>query len=410
MSALGEADPEVYAAVQGEEARQRDQVILIASENTVSRAVREAAGSVMTSKYAEGYPGRRYYGGCQFVDEAERLAQDRARRLFGAEHVNVQPHSGATANTAVYFALLEPGDGILSMDLNHGGHLSHGHPKNYTGRFYRIARYGVHPDTERIDMEEVARAAAEHRPRLIIAGASAYSRLIDFEGFRRVADGVGALLMVDMAHVAGLVAARLHPDPVPWAHVVTTTTHKTLRGPRGGMILCKEDHARAIDSALFPGIQGGPLMHLVAAKAVALKEALAPSFRDYQARVLANARSMAAAMAEGGCRVVSGGTDNHLFLVDLRPLGVTGKDAEAALGAAGITVNKNLIPNDPAKPTVTSGLRIGTPTVSSRGMGEPEVRQVAAWICEAIRRREDAAFLEGLRREVAALCARFPLP
>ena len=366
--AIHERDTEVYAAIQAEMKRQRQNVELIASENYVSRAVREAQGSVLTNKYAEGYPGKRYYNGCEFVDEVERLALERAKQLFGAEHANVQPHSGSGANMAVYFAMLQPGDTILAMSLAAGGHLTHGHKLNFSGRFFNVVPYGVDPGTERIDYDAVEKLAAEHKPRMICAGASAYSRIIDFKRLRAIADSVGALLMVDMAHIAGLVAAGFHPSPVPYADFATTTTHKTLRGPRGGLILCKEAFAADIDKQVFPGIQGGPLMHVIAAKAVCFLEALQPSFKEYARQVVANAQTLAAELEKAGLRIVSGGTDNHLMLADLTPLGVTGKDAATALDQALITVNKNAIPFDKQKPFVTSGIRLGTPAVTTRGM------------------------------------------
>jgi glycine hydroxymethyltransferase len=408
-AALRETDPELYGWVVRERERQSRGLELIASENFVSRAVLEAAGTVLTNKYAEGYPGRRYYGGCEFVDEAERLAQSRARELFGAEHANVQPHSGTTANMAVYFAMLKPGDKLMGMDLTCGGHLTHGHRLSYSGRDFNVVSYGVDRESERIDYGEVERLARSARPKLIICGASAYSREIDFARFRRIADIVDALLMADVAHVAGLIAAGLHPSPVPHCDFVTTTTHKTLRGPRGGLILCKQEHARAIDRALFPGIQGGPLMHVIAAKAVAFHEAASEAFRDYQRRIVGNARRLAAALAERGYRIVSGGTDNHLFLVDLRSAGITGKVAEKALETAGITVNKNTIPYDPEPPLVTSGIRLGTPALTTRGMDEAAMDEVAELIVEALAHPDDEAALAGVRRRVEELCARFPL-
>ncbi len=401
---LSDADPELAAAIAGECERQQTQIELIASENIVSRAVLEAQGSVLTNKYAEGYPGRRYYGGCEFVDAAERLAIDRAKRLFGCGFANVQPHAGAPANQAVFLALLKPGDPILGMSLAAGGHLTHGAPPNISGKWFRAATYGVRAEDARIDFAEVERQAETHRPRLIIAGGSAYPRIIDFARFRAIADRIGAYLMVDMAHFAGLVAGGAHPSPLPYAHVVTTTTHKTLRGPRGGMILTNDaEIARRIDSAVFPGLQGGPLMHVIAAKAVALGEALQPSFAAYAHAVVANAQILAATLAAGGLAIVSGGTDTHLLLVDLRPLGLTGRDAEQALERAGITCNKNGIPFDPQKPTVTSGIRLGSP-----------VRQVGEWIAELLRglARDpggNAPVEARVRRGVAALCARFPI-
>ena len=412
---LSSADPELAAAVAGELRRQQTQIELIASENIVSRAVLEAQGSVLTNKYAEGYPGRRYYGGCEFVDAAERLAIERAKQLFHCGFANVQPHAGAPANEAVYLALLQPGDAILGMSLAAGGHLTHGAPPNISGKWFRAATYGVRAEDARIDFDEVERQAETHRPRLIIAGGSAYPRIIDFARFRAIADKVGAWLMVDMAHFAGLVAGDVHPSPLPHAHVVTTTTHKTLRGPRGGMILTDDpDIAKRIDSAIFPGLQGGPLMHSIAAKAVALGEALQPSFRDYARAVVENAQILAATLAAGGLAIVSGGTDTHLLLVDLRPLGLTGRDAEQALERAGITCNKNGIPFDPQRPTVTSGVRLGSPAATTRGFGVAEFRKVGDWIGEVLRALAnqpggDTAVEQRVRQSVAALCARFPI-
>jgi glycine hydroxymethyltransferase len=409
---LEAADREVFDAIERERQRQNRGIELIASENFVSRAVLEAAGSVLTNKYAEGYPGRRYYGGCEHVDEVERLAIARAKELFGAEHVNVQPHSGTSANMAVYFAVLRPSDTLMGMDLASGGHLTHGHPLSYSGRDFRVVSYGVDRETERIDYDEVARVADRERPKLIVCGASAYSRVIDFERFRAIADAVGALLMADIAHIAGLVAAGLHPSPLPHAHFVTTTTHKTLRGPRAGMVMCKEEFAKDLDRAVFPGLQGGPLMHIIAAKAVALKEALAPSFREYQRRIVANAARLAGRLMEKGFRVVSGGTDNHVFLLDVTAAGardLTGKQAEATLEAAGITVNKNAIPFDPKPPLVASGVRIGTPAVTTRGMGESEMDEIGDRIAEVLADPEDAQVRSQVRGRVEALCERFPL-
>ncbi len=406
---LKAVDPEVHQAIADERARQNLGLELIASENFVSRAVLEAAGSVMTNKYAEGYPGRRYYGGCEFVDVVERLAIERARQLFGAEHVNVQPHSGTSANMAVYFGFLKPGDKLMGMDLSSGGHLTHGHRLSYSGRDFRVVAYGVDRETETIDYDQAERLALEERPKLIICGASAYSRVIDFARFRAIADQAGALLMADIAHIAGLVAAGVHPSPIPHCDFVTTTTHKTLRGPRAGMVMCREQFAKDLDRAVFPGIQGGPLMHIVAAKAVALKEALTPEFRDYQRQIVANARALAARLAGHGLRIVSGGTDNHLFLVDVTKAGSTGKVAEKSLEAAGITVNKNTIPYDPNPPLVASGIRIGTPALTTRGMREPEMDQVGDFIAEVLRAPEDAGVHEGVRAKVRALCERFPL-
>ncbi|MDI3538609.1 MAG: glycine hydroxymethyltransferase [Bacillota bacterium] len=409
MGSLQKVDPEIAEAIALELKRQRERLELIASENFVSLAVLEAQGSVLTNKYAEGYPGRRYYGGCEFVDIAERLARERACRLFGAEHANVQPHSGAQANTAVYFAALNPGDTILGMRLSHGGHLTHGHPINLSGKWFRIVDYGVDKDTGRINYDEVRAIARRERPRLIVAGASAYPRIIDFHAFRAIADEVGALLMVDMAHIAGLVAAGLHPNPVPVADYVTSTTHKTLRGPRGGLILCPERNAQAIDKAVFPGIQGGPLMHVIAAKAVAFKEALAPEFKAYQERIVANAQALAKGLVERGFTLVSGGTDNHLLLVDLRPQGLTGMEAERILDEIGITANKNAIPYDPESPFVTSGLRLGTPAVTTRGLMPKDMAEVADIIALALTRRYEPGIKEKLRGRVRELCAAYPL-
>lgn len=407
---LRQVDPEVADAILKETRRQGQKIELIASENFVSQAVLEAQGSVLTNKYAEGYPGRRYYGGCEFVDIVETLAIERAKKLFGAEHVNVQPHSGAQANTAVYFALLEPGDVVMGMNLAHGGHLTHGHPMNLSGRFYKIVPYGVSRETETIDYDEVAEIAKANSPKLIVAGASAYPRIIDFARLREIADSVGAMLMVDMAHIAGLVAAGLHPSPVPYADFVTTTTHKTLRGPRGGMILCKKEYAKRIDSAVFPGTQGGPLMHVIAAKAVALKLALQPEFAEYQRQTVANAKALAAALVAEGFDLVSGGTDNHLMLVNLINKGLTGKDAEKALDEVGITVNKNAIPFDPQKPFISSGIRLGTPAVTSRGMKEPEMKEIASMIAEVLNGMKSGTLdKQAVAAQVQTLCARFPL-
>lgn len=400
-------DPELGGAVLDEYDRQRGGIELIASENVVSDAVLLAAGSILTNKYAEGYPGHRYYGGCACVDVAENLAIERAKKLFGAEHVNVQPHSGAQANTAVYFALLEHGDTVMGMNLAHGGHLTHGSPVNYSGKSYRFVPYGVAEETGRIDYDEFERIANECRPKLIVAGASAYPRIIDFERMARVAHSVGAYFMVDMAHIAGLVAAGLHPSPVPYADVVTTTTHKTLRGPRGGMILCREDLGKAIDKAIFPGTQGGPLMHIIAAKAVCFGEALRPEFKAYQQRILDNAKTLAETLVAEGFDLVSGGTDNHLMLVDLRGMGITGKELERRLDTVHITVNKNAIPFDPEKPFVTSGIRIGTPAVTSRGMGAEEMKTIGRLI--ALCAKDYEAQADYIRAEVAKLCERFPL-
>jgi glycine hydroxymethyltransferase len=405
-SDLARTDPEVYRALQNELERQRFSIELIASENFASRAVLEAQGSVLTNKYAEGYPRRRYYGGCQWMDVIEDLARERLKKLFGAEHVNVQPHSGTQANMAVYFAVLQPGDTILSMSLAHGGHLSHGHPASVSGKLYKIISYGVARETEQIDYSEVRRLALEHRPKLIVCGASAYPRLIDFQRFREIADEVGAYLMADIAHIAGLIAGGVHPSPLPWADFVTTTTHKTLRGPRGGAILCRKEFAEILDKAVFPGSQGGPLMHVIAAKAVAFGEALRPEFREYQRAIVANARALAEALAREGFRIVSGGTDTHLLLVDVRPL--TGAEAERLLEEVGVTVNKNTIPFDPHKPTVTSGIRLGTPAVTTRGMGLREMAEIAEIIARMLRERTDAA-RAAARARVRQLCERFPL-
>jgi glycine hydroxymethyltransferase len=409
MKHLAETDPDIAQAIRHEINRQEEGLELIASENFVSLAVLEAAGTVLTNKYAEGYPGKRYYGGCEFVDVAESLAIDRAKQLFGADHVNVQPHSGAQANMAVYMAVLKPGDTILGMNLAHGGHLTHGHPLNFSGQYFKIVPYGVTAADERIDYDEVARLALEHKPKLIVVGASAYPRRIDFARIRAAADAAGALMMTDMAHIAGLVAAGEHPSPVPHSDFVTTTTHKTLRGPRGGMILCRGAFAKDVDRALFPGVQGGPLMHIVAAKAVCLKEALAPAFRTYQQQIVKNAARLAAALAGAGFRLVSGGTDNHLMLVDVFSRGLTGKVAEAALGKAGITVNKNAIPFDKNPPMVASGIRIGTPAVTTRGMCESEMDTIGALIARVLASPDDEAVQVAVRAEVEALCRRFPL-
>jgi glycine hydroxymethyltransferase len=406
---LKAVDPEVYQAIAEERSRQNFGLELIASENFVSRAVLEATGSVMTNKYAEGYPGRRYYGGCEFVDVAERLAIDRARQLFGAEHVNVQPHSGTSANMAVYFGFLKPGDKLMGMDLSCGGHLTHGHRLSYSGRDFQVVAYGVDRESERIDYDEVERIAMQERPKLIVCGASAYSRTIDFERFGAIAEKAGALVMADIAHIAGLVAAGVHPSPVPHCHFVTTTTHKTLRGPRAGMVMCKEQFAKDLDRSVFPGIQGGPLMHVIAAKAVSFKEALTEEFRDYQRQIVANAKRLAERLIERGFRIVSGGTDNHVFLLDVAAAGLTGKIAEKALEAAGITVNKNTIPYDPNPPLVASGIRIGAPALTTRNMREPEMDQVGDFIAEVLRAHDDGAIHERVRGQVRELCERFPL-
>lgn len=401
-------DPEVAEAIAKEEGRQRNKIELIASENFVSRAVMAAQGSVLTNKYAEGYPGKRYYGGCEYVDIVEDIARERVKKIFGAEHANVQPHSGAQANTAVYFAILKPGDTVLGMNLSHGGHLTHGSPVNISGMYYNFVAYGVNQETERIDYDFVRNLAHEHKPKLLVAGASAYPREIDFAKLREIADEVGAYLMVDMAHIAGLVAAGLHQNPVPYAHFVTTTTHKTLRGPRGGLILCKQEFAQAIDKAIFPGIQGGPLMHVIAAKAVAFGEALKPEFVEYQKRIVENAKVLAESLSQKGFRVVSGGTDNHLMLLDVRSKGLTGKEAEHILDEVGITVNKNTIPYDPASPFVTSGIRIGTPAVTSRGMNTQAMERIAEAINIALTERNETG--EAKAREIVErLCEEFPL-
>ena len=408
MKSLAQFDPEIFGAIEAEKTRQMEVIELIASENLVSEAVLEAAGSVMTNKYAEGYPAHRYYGGCQCVDVAEDLARDRAKEIFGADHANVQPHSGSQANTGVYFACLKPGDTVLGMNLSHGGHLTHGSPVNLSGKYYSFVAYGVDRKTELIDFDVVRSLAIEHKPKLIVAGASAYPRTLDFAAFRSIADEVGALFMVDMAHIAGLVAAGLHPNPVPHAQFVTTTTHKTLRGPRGGMILCAAEWANAIDKAIFPGIQGGPLMHIIAAKAVAFKEALLPSFKDYQRQILNNAKALADELMARGYRLVSGGTDNHLILVDLTPKGITGREAEVLLDEVGITVNKNGIPFDTKKPTVTSGIRIGTPAITTRGMKEAEMKVIARLIDETLTSGGNEQAKKRAAAEVKELTGDFP--
>jgi glycine hydroxymethyltransferase len=427
MSLIEKQDPELFEAMRLETARQRDNLELIASENYCSRAVMEAAGSVLTNKYAEGYPGKRYYGGCEFVDMAENLARERAKALFGSDHANVQPHSGSQANMGVYFAAIHPGDTILGMNLSHGGHLTHGSPVSFSGRLYNVVSYGVNRETETIDYDELARIARESRPKIIVAGASAYSRVIDFARFRAVADEVGALLMVDMAHIAGLVAVGLHPSPIKLAHFTTTTTHKTLRGPRGGMIFVGRDAdntigamtpkgdrpklwSELVDSSVMPGIQGGPLMHIIAAKAIALKEAQSPDFAVYMRKVVENAKAMAAALGAGGGRIVSGGTDNHLMLVDLGGLGITGKEAEKWLDEANITVNKNGIPFDQKGPFVTSGIRVGTPALTTRGMGVPEMEEVAGNIMEVLKAKGETKVIAAVKERVLRLTARFPLP
>ncbi|MBR2504390.1 MAG: serine hydroxymethyltransferase [Elusimicrobiaceae bacterium] len=402
-------DPEVFAAISSELTRQRHKLELIASENFTSLAVMQAQGSVLTNKYAEGYPAKRYYGGCEHVDTVENLAIERAKKIFGAEHANVQPHSGAQANMAVYFALLQPGDTVLGLNLSHGGHLTHGHPMNFSGKLYNIVAMNVRQDTEEIDYEEAARLAKEHKPKLIFAGASNYSRVFDWKKLREIADSCGAYLACDVAHYAGLIAAGEYPNPVPYADVVTTTTHKTLRGPRGGLILCKESLAKAINSSVFPGVQGGPLMHVIAAKAVCFGEALTPAFKEYQHQVMLNAKALAKALQDKGYRLVAGGTDSHVMCLDLRAKGITGKVAEAALDKAGITANKNTIPFDPEKPFVTSGLRIGTPAVTTRGMKEEDMAQVAEFIDRAITHHEDEAYLAGVAQEVENFLEKYPL-
>ncbi|SET24000.1 glycine hydroxymethyltransferase [Salinibacillus kushneri] len=409
MEHLKNVDPEITEALKKEKKRQQDKIELIASENFVSEAVMEAAGSVMTNKYAEGYPGRRYYGGCEYVDIAENLARDRAKQLFGADHANVQPHSGAQANMAVYFTILEPGDTVLGMNLNHGGHLTHGSPVNFSGTQYNFVDYGVDNESEQIDYEAVLAKAKEVQPKLIVAGASAYPREIDFAKFREIADETGAYLMVDMAHIAGLVATGLHPNPVPYAHFVTTTTHKTLRGPRGGMILCQEAFAKKLDKSVFPGIQGGPLMHIIAAKAVAFKEALEPDFKTYSQQIIDNAKRLGESLTNEGVRLVSGGTDNHLLLLDLRPLELTGKVAEKALDDVGITVNKNTIPFDPESPFVTSGIRIGTAAVTTRGFDLEAMDEIAAIIALTLKNTDNEEKLQEAKERVEALTAKYPL-
>jgi glycine hydroxymethyltransferase len=408
--ALRRVDPEIFNAIAAEEKRQRDNIELIASENFTSRAVMEAQGSVLTNKYAEGYPRRRWYGGCENVDTAEQLAIDRAKRLFGCEHVNVQPHSGAQANMAVYFAMLKPGDKILAMNLAHGGHLTHGHPANFSGKFYTVSQYGVSEKTEQIDYDALQKQAEEVRPAMITAGASAYPRIIDFPRLRQIADSVGAILFIDMAHIAGLVAGGEHPSPIPHAQFVTTTTHKSLRGPRGGIVMCKEEFAKQIDATVFPGVQGGPLMHVIAAKAVCFHEALQPQFREYQRQVVLNAKALAAGLAKHGYRIVSGGTDNHLMLVDLRPKDLNGKEAQEVLDRAGITVNKNAIPFDTSSPFKPGGIRVGTPAVTTRGMKEEEMLEIADLVAEALEKRSDPEALENVRKKVLYLTGRFPLP
>ena len=407
---LRKADPEIFDTIQAEEKRQRDGIELIASENFTSRAVMEAQGSCLTNKYAEGYPGKRWYGGCENVDVVEQLAIDRAKQLFGADHANVQPHSGAQANMAVYYSAIKHGDRILTMNLAHGGHLTHGHPANFSGKFYQVTHYGVDEKTEQLDYDELARLAEETKPAMITAGASAYPRLLDYPRLREIADAVGALLFIDMAHVGGLVAGGQHPSPIPHAHFVTTTTHKTLRGPRGGIVLCQEQFAKSIDSMLFPGIQGGPLMHVIAAKAVCLHEALQPAFRDYQRQVVVNAKALAAGLAKHGWRLVSGGTENHLMLVDLRPREINGRQAQEVLDKAGITVNKNAIPFDTYPIFRPGGIRIGTPAVTTRGMKEEEMLDIADFINDALEKRDDDAALSKIHDTVREMMRQFPLP
>ena len=406
---LDSVDPQIADLLRDEARRQATGLELIPSENLVSEAVLEAMGSIFTNKYAEGYPGKRYYGGCEYADKVEQLAIDRAKELFGAEHANVQAHSGTSANVAVYMATLKPGDTVLGMNLSHGGHLTHGHPLNFSGRMYKFVAYGVRQEDERIDYDEIEKLAHEHKPRMIVAGASAYSRIIDFERMGKIAKAVDALFFVDMAHIAGLVAAGVHPSPVPHADIVSTTTHKTLRGPRAGMVLCRAAYAKEIDRLTFPGMQGGPLVHMIAAKAVCFKEAMEAGFRDYQKQVVTNAQALAASIAKQGFRIVTGGTDNHLFLIELHSRGLTGSDAEKALDRAGITVNKNAIPFDPLPPMKAGGIRLGSPSITTRGMREPEMEQIGAWIAEVLVRIGDAATEQRVRKQVAELAARFPI-
>ena len=407
--ALAEVDPQIAEAIRTETERQNNTLELIASENHVSRAVLTAMGSVFTNKYAEGYPGKRYYGGCGPTDVVETIAIDRAKQLFGAEHANVQPHSGSQANMAVYFAMLKPGDTIMGMDLAHGGHLTHGHPLSYSGRDFKVVAYHVRKEDERIDYDEMEKLAREHKPRMVIAGASAYSRVIDFKRIREICDRSGSLMMVDIAHIAGMVATGLHPSPVPYADFVTTTTHKTLRGPRAGLVLCKEQYAKDLDRAVFPGVQGGPLVHIIAAKAVAFAEALTPEFKEYQSQILRNAKALAQAVGDQGFRIVSGGTDNHLFMTDVFSKGITGKDGQNMLEAANITVNKNTIPFDTQKPMVASGLRIGTPAVTTRGLREPEMKTIATLIARVLESKGEAGVTVQVKKEVKDLCDRFPI-
>ena len=409
MSFLKKIDPELHQAIKAETRRQAQNIELIASENFVSEAVLEAQGCIMTNKYAEGYPGNRYYGGCEFVDMAENLAIERCKKLFGADHVNVQPHSGTQANMAVYFATVQPGDTVLGMNLSHGGHLSHGSPANFSGKFYKIVAYGVDRETETIDYGEVKKLVREHKPKLIVVGASAYPRIIDFKKFREAADEVGAVIMADIAHIAGLVATGLHPTPIPVCEYVTSTTHKTLRGPRGGLIMCKQDYAKTLNSRVFPGSQGGPLMHIIAAKAAAFKEALTPEFKEYQRQIIKNAQAMADELKNQGFRLVSGGTDNHMMLVDLTSAGVTGKEAQEVLDRANITVNKNGIPFDTKGPQVTSGIRIGTPAVTTRGMKENEMRLIASCIADVIKNIHNETKIKAVSEKIKSICAKFPL-
>src|SRR6478735_6871519 len=407
---IAKQDPELYTMLVAEGERQQNCLELIASENHVSRAVLEAVGSVLTNKYAEGYPGKRYYGGCKYVDQVEQLAIDRAKQLFGCEHVNVQPHSGSQANMAVYFSVLKPGDKILAMNLAHGGHLTHGHPANFSGKFYAVSQYGVSEQTEQIDYDALAKQAEEVRPAMITAGASAYPRTLDYPRLRQIADSVGAILFIDMAHIAGLVAGGQHPSPIPHAHFVTTTTHKSLRGPRGGLVMCEEKFAKQIDATVFPGVQGGPLMHVIAAKAVCFLEALQPQFREYQRQVVINAKALAAGLAKHGYRIVSGGTDNHLMLVDLRPKDLNGKEAQEVLDRAGVTVNKNAIPFDTSSPFKPGGIRVGTPAVTTRGMKEEDMLEIAELVAEALDKRSDEGAIEQVRTKVIDLTNKFPLP
>ncbi|WP_373877459.1 serine hydroxymethyltransferase [Thermodesulfovibrio yellowstonii] len=409
MKSLREVDTEIYSLILQEKKRETNKILMIASENYASRAVMEAQGSLFTNKYAEGYPGRRYYGGCEYADEVERLAQERAKQLFNVEHVNVQPHSGTQANMAVYFAMLQPGDTIMGMSLTHGGHLSHGSPVNFTGKLYKTVFYGVNKETGYIDIDEVRKLAQEHKPKIIITGASAYPRTIDFKAFSEIAKEVGAYLMADIAHIAGLIATGMHPSPVPYSDFITTTTHKTLRGPRGGVVMCKAQYAKAIDKTVFPGIQGGPLVHVIAAKAVAFKEALSEDFKEYQKKVIKNAKTLAEALKKKGFKLVSDGTDNHLMLVDLTNFNITGKEAEEALDKAGITVNKNTIPFDTKPPTVTSGIRIGTPSVTTRGMGEEEMEKIAEIIERVIKNISNDSVIKDMQKKVQELCKKFPI-